>query len=243
MKRWLLLGMMAFASLPAWARDTVAVLYFDYSGSDESMAPLKVGLAQMMITDLTAHTEYDVVERTRLQAILDELKLGHSGVADPSSAAKIGKLLGAKYMVMGSYFYFEGVFMVHAKLVDVETSLVVSAAQDNGQRQDFMRLEKSASAAMHAALTSQAAPSPAPAPPSVPGPTGKVREATPAPAAEAAAIVAPDAAAVDAAVAFSDGLIFLDAGDKPKARESFEKAIAKSEALTDAKAALASLDL
>ena len=45
---------------------------------------------------------FNMVERTRLDALIDEMHLGMTGVVDAGSAAKIGKLLGAQYMVLGS---------------------------------------------------------------------------------------------------------------------------------------------
>lgn len=43
-----------------------------------------------------------LVERERLQDIASELKLGMSGLVDPKSAAQIGKIAGAEYMLLGS---------------------------------------------------------------------------------------------------------------------------------------------
>ena len=93
---------------PASAADSrVAVLYFENQGNPE-LEPLKVGLAQMLISDLTGTPGVAMVERTQLQAILNELELGHSGKVDPETAARVGKLLGAEYMVLGTYFEMMG---------------------------------------------------------------------------------------------------------------------------------------
>ncbi|HEY0097105.1 MAG TPA: hypothetical protein VGB96_22445, partial [Archangium sp.] len=48
----LLLGLLALPSQAA-EKPTVAVLYFDYAGKTEEMTPLRKGLAQMLITDLS----------------------------------------------------------------------------------------------------------------------------------------------------------------------------------------------
>src|SRR5262249_7790431 len=85
-------------------RPAVAILYFDYAGADADMALLKKGLAQMLISDLSAVDAVQLVERDRLEAVLAELKLGRSGAIDPATAAKVGKLLGARYQVLGGYF-------------------------------------------------------------------------------------------------------------------------------------------
>ncbi|GAB4341656.1 MAG: hypothetical protein Kow0037_28450 [Calditrichia bacterium] len=56
-----------------------------------------------MITDLSQVQGLTVIERVRLQALLDEMALGQSGVVDALSAPRLGKLLGAGKMVRGSY--------------------------------------------------------------------------------------------------------------------------------------------
>src|ERR1044071_4604383 len=73
---------------PAAPKPPVAVLYFDYSGKDDQLGLLRKGLAQMMISDLSAVDAIQLVERDRLEEILAELKLGQSHKIDPASAAK-----------------------------------------------------------------------------------------------------------------------------------------------------------
>jgi TolB-like protein len=129
---------------------TIGVLYFDYAGRNAELAPLSKGLAQMLISDLTAVDTLRVVERERLQAVLDEQNLGKTGAAagkaggkiDPASAARIGKLLGARYLVLGSYFDTMGAFRADARLVDVETGQIVKAVGASGKAEDFIGLEQ-----------------------------------------------------------------------------------------------------
>lgn len=244
--RWMLLAWL-LGAMPARAANTVAVLYFTHSDMNPELAGLKVGLAQMLITDLTGTAGLEVVERERLQAILDELELGHEGFADPARAAKVGKLLGARYMVLGGYFQLASTLRIDARVVEVETSRILDSHGVNGSVAEFMGMEAELAAFARRTLIAGAPPpaAPTPAVPPKPTPAPRVREA-PAPdggTAKAPAVVAPDAEALAAAVAFSDGLIFMDAGDAPKARESFEKAIAASPALDDARLALAKLTL
>lgn len=121
---------------------TLAVLYFDYGGKDASLEALRKGLAEMLISDLSAVDELRVVERDRLQAVLDEQKLAKAGKTDPATAARIGKLLGARYLVLGSYFDVMKAFRVDARLVDVETGQIVKSIGANGKAEDFITLEQ-----------------------------------------------------------------------------------------------------
>ena len=121
---------------------TVAVLYFDYTGTSESLGVLRKGLAQMLITDLVDMEEIEIVERDRLQDILEELKLSDSIKVDQKNAARVGKLLGARYMVLGSYFDLMETFRIDARVVEVETGKVLKSIGVNGKADDFIVLEQ-----------------------------------------------------------------------------------------------------
>lgn len=129
----------------------VAVLYFDYSGQDEDMGFLRKGLAQMLVTDLSSMGDLQLVERVDLEAVLKELKLGSSGKVDPATRNKIGKLLGARYLIAGGYFEFGKTLRVDAKIIDVErgttTGYAASAAPN-----DFMTIEAELTKKLHAGL-------------------------------------------------------------------------------------------
>jgi tetratricopeptide (TPR) repeat protein len=93
------------AQLQATAPDpnTVAVMPFRYVGRDSSLRPLERGLAALVVTDLSRVRRLRLVERERLQALLDELKLAESGRVDPSTGARSGRLVGAGGMVQGQF--------------------------------------------------------------------------------------------------------------------------------------------
>lgn len=236
------------ATLPssaAWAEEPerVAVLYFENQGNPE-LEPLKVGLAQMLITDLTGSPGIQVVERAKLQAILDELELGHSGKVEGDTAAKVGKLLGAKWLILGSYFELMGTLRIDARLVRVETGEIVSSRGVNDAAGAFMKMEKQLAEELKGALGESVAPEAGD-----PGPKTRSAaaegSASPAVVSQSTGevIVAPDAQELAAAVSFSEGLIYLDKKDVPRAREAFESAVAANPNLDAAKTELASLEI
>jgi TolB-like protein len=138
------------------ARPTVAVLYFDYSGKDADMAVLKKGLAQMLISDLSSLDGVRLVERDRLEEILAELELAKSGKIDPATAAKVGKLLGARYMVLGGYFDLMDTLRADARVVEVETGKVVQSTGATGKPQDFLGVEQTLSDGIRKILAAKA---------------------------------------------------------------------------------------
>lgn len=131
----------AAASPSTIDRPTVAVLYFDYEGPDPELAALSKGLASMLITDMSANTGFDVVERERLQELIEELELTRSDLVDPSKAVRIGRLASAQRMVVGRYFELMGQFRIDARMFDVETSVQVCSVGVTGNRADFFGIE------------------------------------------------------------------------------------------------------
>jgi curli biogenesis system outer membrane secretion channel CsgG len=59
-------------------------------------------LASMLSNELQSTEKFRIVERAKLGHVLDEQDLAQSGRVEKKSAAKVGKLSGAKYLVMGT---------------------------------------------------------------------------------------------------------------------------------------------
>jgi curli biogenesis system outer membrane secretion channel CsgG len=56
----------------------------------------------VFVTELVKSGKFRVMEREQLAALMDEKNLTLSGDVDPSSAIKVGKLLGVNYLLTGS---------------------------------------------------------------------------------------------------------------------------------------------
>jgi len=82
--------------------DTVTVSYYQDLSPDKSLRAFQKGLASMVITDLSKIKSVKVVERLQLQALLQEMKLGLTGIVDARTAPRVGRLLGAENMVVGN---------------------------------------------------------------------------------------------------------------------------------------------
>jgi len=106
--------------------------------------PLSKGLAEMVITDLSKVKQLKVVERIQLQALLDELKLSQSGLVDPASAPRVGKLLGAGKITTGSFLDLEqGQIRLDAAVTQTDDGKLLSAPGVTGGLSTFYDLEKS----------------------------------------------------------------------------------------------------
>src|SRR5688572_17026807 len=81
----------------------VVVLYFDNNTNDRGYDVLQKGLADMLVTDLSQVNELQVLEREKLQALIDELKLQRQRFFDPKTAQRLGQGIGARYAVTGAF--------------------------------------------------------------------------------------------------------------------------------------------
>jgi len=125
---------------------TIAVLYFDNSSisdDQEKLDPLSQGLASMMIQDIAKAGKIRVVERDRINFLVDELKLQQSDLADKSTAVKMGKLVGAQTLLMGGFMKLDNKnFKIFGRLVSVETGEIIRAEEVSGKPSDIFKLQK-----------------------------------------------------------------------------------------------------
>jgi len=149
MRRQSTLAMLAVLLVPglAFAQDTrpgVAVLPFGNGGSygqdKEDFEALTGGLQQLLMVELALNSNLRLVERDRLNALLSEQNLGVDGRVDENTAAKVGKLVGAKYVVIGSFVDWYGDMQLQARIVNSETSELVKATRARGERERTLSL-------------------------------------------------------------------------------------------------------
>lgn len=131
---------------------TLAIMPF---GRKASISP-ELTLQDVTIANEIAYDElvnsgyFDVVERERLDAVCDELSFDMSGLVDQSSAARVGRMLGAQYILIGSLNGLStrridnGIAWIDTKnaqvyahismrVVEVETGRVVLASRGDGR--------------------------------------------------------------------------------------------------------------
>ncbi|HET9948681.1 MAG TPA: tetratricopeptide repeat protein, partial [Longimicrobiales bacterium] len=80
---------------------SVAVLPLAFNSDREDLEPLVYALSDMMTTDFAVSNALVVLERTRIQALLDEMALTSSGYAEPATGARAGRMLRAEHVFQG----------------------------------------------------------------------------------------------------------------------------------------------
>jgi curli biogenesis system outer membrane secretion channel CsgG len=91
----------------------VAVMDFDYATVQTSTSALfgtnvdvGKGITNLLITNLVKDGSFSVIERQALDKLMTEQNFSNSNRADPTSAAKLGKLLGVDAIIIGSITEF-----------------------------------------------------------------------------------------------------------------------------------------
>jgi curli biogenesis system outer membrane secretion channel CsgG len=93
----------------AEAKKRVALLDFEFGTVQRWWSgnwDIGKGVADLIVTDLVKDGTYSVIERKQLDAILQEQNFSNSDRANPTSAAKIGKVLGVNAIIVGSITQF-----------------------------------------------------------------------------------------------------------------------------------------
>lgn len=120
--------------------NTVAVMPFVFSGADTSLRPIERGFAELVTTDLTRVSRLTVLERERIQALLDEMKLQQANAA--TEGVRAGKILQVGKMVGGSIDQQGTTLQTSAIVTDMQTSAIGTPARDSRSVDDLFTMEK-----------------------------------------------------------------------------------------------------
>ena len=100
------------------AREYIAII--DFEGINVTGDDAKA-LTQRLNSEIIALEAYQVVERSEMKRLLDEQKFQYSGCVEIACAVDIGKLIGAKYMVVGSVSKIGRAYSLDSRMISVET--------------------------------------------------------------------------------------------------------------------------
>jgi len=84
-------------------RNSVAVFPLVYQGKDTKFSSLGLGLSEMMIIDLAKVKKLKLIERIRVDELMNELRFGASSAVDPTTAPRLGRFLTAGRIVGGTF--------------------------------------------------------------------------------------------------------------------------------------------
>ena len=91
----------------------IAIMNFDWHTVQDgvvgwfgSAVDVGQGITDLLTNDLVKNGTYEVIERQDIDKVLTEQNFSNSDLADPATAAKIGKLLGVDAIIVGSVTQF-----------------------------------------------------------------------------------------------------------------------------------------
>ncbi len=122
---------------------TLAILPFENRSiaDRKELDPLREGLADMLITDLSKVVNLKIVERERLQSLLKEMGLAQSGVVDETTAAKVGRIEGAQSILFGSFLKLDKKHMrIDARIIKTETAQLIKADKVEGNPKKLLKM-------------------------------------------------------------------------------------------------------
>ena len=129
-------------STPA-GKNTVAVLYFRNGTGDPAIDPMRKGIPLLLVTDLSGVPGLSVIERTRLQALNEETGLGASGLVEAGTAPRVGKLLGARWLVGGEIGREKPTRIdITSNVADVPTGTATGKTSAGGEIERLFEVEK-----------------------------------------------------------------------------------------------------
>lgn len=127
----------ADAKLPeGQQKPAVAVLPFNAASG---LAKRNIGTAftEMLTHHLVTAGKFRVIERIEQERLLQEQKFQMTGAVDSTTAVQMGKLIGARYVVLGSVEKMRRTYELNCRLTDVETGEVLSSAYEEFNAKEF----------------------------------------------------------------------------------------------------------
>ena len=123
--------------------NSLAVFPLTYHGADNKYEPLSRGLSEMISMDLGKVKKLTVLERIRLNAVMDELKLSKTSLVDQKSAPRMGKLLSARLLFSGSLdITNDDNLKMEVNSWDMEKNKMGDWLNKSGQLEDIFLVEK-----------------------------------------------------------------------------------------------------
>ncbi len=180
---------------------TLAVLDLKDGGSMgpdvQDLSNLGAGLAMMLTTEMMRNPRATLVERDQIKQLVAEQGLTLSGMVDAATAIEVGKLLGARYMLFGTYTDVMSRLRIDVRVVEVETGRLRQAKEVTRPREDVFESVAELAGMIFDDLEL--------------APAQRLPQRKPAPA--------------PAVIFFSKGIGFEDRGDAEQAKAMFRRAL------------------
>ncbi len=118
-------GIIASLVKRAPASAPVAIANFDEKDDRARRSDLGFAVSEIMTERFSKSGKFLIVEKQQLAKIVKTLELGQTGLYNYDRVAAVGRLVGARYLVVGSVLHLAGFYRVAVRVVEVETGAVI----------------------------------------------------------------------------------------------------------------------
>ena len=104
--------------------------------------PWEFGLASMIMTDLETVGIFNIIGKERLDDVLKEQQFQMSGMVREQDLSELGELVGAKYILAGTFMEMNGSMRIESQVISVEKGTQLGTASVTGNTESFFQLVK-----------------------------------------------------------------------------------------------------
>ena len=146
-------GIQVAPAAPASPRTVVVLPFANISGhpADDWIG---IGIAETVTTDAERMGRFSVVRRGALLDALDGTRLDARVLSDEATARRLASGLGASWMVAGGFQRLGDQLRITARIVEVETGMVLDTVMVDGRFDEMFALQDRAGARLAARLVS-----------------------------------------------------------------------------------------
>ena len=129
-------------SFQSFSQETPILAVTDISVDKRIESELSLPLTDRIREIFVNSNQYQVIDRNTIDLVIEEQKFQLSDLVDAERTVKIGKLLGAQFIVTGNLTKIENLNTMSLRIIDVETGVIVSqvSGEIDGGLNDLLEL-------------------------------------------------------------------------------------------------------
>ncbi|HEY4132535.1 MAG TPA: CsgG/HfaB family protein [Gemmatimonadaceae bacterium] len=135
---------LAFSAFTTTAAQGPVVVVFTFTNSSiganrADFDGIATGVQDLLITDLASNPSIRLVDRARINEVLQEQSLAKNGQLDQATAVRVGKILGAQYAITGGFMAAnKGQAVLTGRTIDLETTQIANPQKITGNADDVL---------------------------------------------------------------------------------------------------------
>ncbi len=119
---------------------TLIIAVSDFPDLQKTVSDLGRYIAERLVTRLSARPEkFRVIERSRLDQVLSELRFSYTDLVDPANAERLGKMLGVQAIVVGTLSDLGNNVDIDARIIEIGTNGTLPGVSVTLSKDDTVR--------------------------------------------------------------------------------------------------------